>query len=305
MVVAMAHPNRERGSALITALLITSIAAMLATSILFSLHLFIQQTTETQVNDQLYEYVLGVNEWAKTIVLQTKTLKNIPSLQKKIGETTIYGTITTEDGLFNLNSLGAPNNIQRFIRLLRVLIPNLSADKATALAGAISNWVSPINSTSDDRYYRQEPPYRPAHRWMVSKSELRAVLGIDAKTYHILAPYVTTLPQANFAIDVNSAPALLFITLQDSLTMDMATALADCRNRSGHFANVQDFLDTCGKNIKLSSDGLITDSHYFLVHGKAIQQDQQLLLTSLLFTYQDVHHQQQVKLIWQELNTDP
>ena len=70
----------------------------------------------------------------------------------------------------------------------------LSSAELTQITQNISDWVGTTPTTSDSYYLSLTPPYQAAHMPMVSPSELRLVVGVDAKVYGILQPYIITLP---------------------------------------------------------------------------------------------------------------
>jgi general secretion pathway protein K len=293
----------QRGTALISALLITAIAALLATTTLLSSRLLIHQTNLSVTNDQLYEYLLGANDWAKMVILNNINLKIVSSLDVTLGQAHVKAKIYAQQGLYNINNLEQPANEVNFVRLLRAVAPTMSLEKANALAQAVNAWISnqPIN---DEAYLQLQPPYRPAHRWLTVVSELRAVLGMDARTYQALLPNITALPVAQNSIDINYAPMAVLFTLSDKMTASQAQSIHECRDKNGFFSTVNDFLKTCGSASTNIIGGFTTEEHYYLLRATAAQGSQQLVLTSLLTRFFDVHGTQQVKIIWQQLNTD-
>lgn len=300
--VAM-KPVKQQGTALISALLITAIAALLATATLLSSRLLIHQADLTITGDQLYEYLLGANDWAQMVITTNTNLKKVKSLQINQGEIQITGKIYAQQGLFNINNLQEPRNESTFVRLLRAISPSTPIDKANALAKTVSDWIN-SESTNDDRYLQLHPPYRPAHRWLTVTSELRAVLGMDAKTYQALLPYITALPVMQNTLDINGVPRAIFFALSDTIDLSQAQHLLDCRDNHGFFNTMADFVKTCGPVQPALLSHLTTEEHYFLLRATATQGHQTLVLTSLLLKDMGIDGKQKVKIIWQQLNTD-
>ena len=129
---------RQNGSALISALLITAIAAVISAAVIISQRLLIYHAELVTNADQLYLDLQGVQDWAEMIILKNVNLQKTPSLKQTINGTTITGNIIAQQGLFNINSLAQTINQPRFVRLLQNLVPDMSTAHASDLVRAIS-----------------------------------------------------------------------------------------------------------------------------------------------------------------------
>ncbi|MEJ2644530.1 MAG: type II secretion system minor pseudopilin GspK [Gammaproteobacteria bacterium] len=280
--VVAATTARQRGVALITAILVVALATVAAVSLAVHTQLDTRRTSNVLDNDQAYEYALGVETWARIILARDARdnrvddlgevwARRLPALPVTGGQ--VAGHITDLQGLFNLNNLvvsGKPSapDVAQFQRLLAIV------GLQPQLVQAVIDWIDPdVNVTfpdgaEDEAYLLLPTPYRAANQPLVSVSSLRLVKGFDAKAVAALEPYVCALP-GHTTINVNTAPAPVLQSLADGLTQQDAKALVNARGQDG-FASVQDFLKQdplAGR--KVDAQGLSVASHYFLVTSDA------------------------------------
>ncbi len=144
---------KQRGIALITAILIVAIATIIATSIYFDGFLYIKRSSNLLLNDQARLYALGAEDWAADILrrdakespetdnLGEEWAAELPLLPIDGG--TLGGQIEDLQGRFNLNNLIQPDGqineraFEQFQRLLEGLgLP-------PQLAGTTADWLDP------------------------------------------------------------------------------------------------------------------------------------------------------------------
>ncbi len=227
MRMIISRQLRQRGVALITALLIVALATTAAAWLTTTHQLSIRRTGNIINGDQAYEYALGLE--MLTIISLNADLKEsdktdgysdlwaveIPPLPVEGGQVT--GRVTDLQGLFNLNTLfnngkKDPKAYERFQRLLDYL----QLDRE--IANAVIDWIDPdvvpsgTYGAEDDYYAGLERPYRPANAPFASVSELRMVKGFDVKQFELLSSLLTALPGST-DINVNTAPKEIHIAL--------------------------------------------------------------------------------------------
>lgn len=275
-----ARPRRGRGVALITAMLVTAIASMVGVEMLSRQVLDLRRVSNVMEAERAYLFALGVETWAGRILAEDgrdrDTLGDdwariIPPLQVEGAE--VVGRVQDLQGRFNLNNLRADDGSTdgQAMAGLRRLLAALDLD--TRIANAVADWVDADvephypDGAEDESYLVLRPPYRAANRPMVSPSELRLVLGVDADTYEKLAPFVTVLPERT-PLNVNTAPMEVLMTVADGVGRSLAEGLAGGRGTSG-YASVQDFMardELQGKT--LDAGTLSVASRYFLVQAQ-------------------------------------
>jgi general secretion pathway protein K len=245
-IVILSKRLRQRGVALVTALLIVALATTVAAWLTTTHQLSIRRTGNIINGDQAYEYALGLEMLAmislnedfkesnKTDGYSDVWALEIPPFPVEGGQVT--GRVIDLQGLFNLNSIyknrkqdtvGYP----RFQALLRYF--QLDPE----IANAALDWVDPDTNASgaygaeDDYYAGLDRPYRAANAPFASVSELRMVKGFDVKQFDLLSAVLTVLPKAT-KINVNTAPAAVHFALGvDEATAEMLDQNPDKEER--------------------------------------------------------------------------
>ncbi len=226
---AAAQPRRQRGVALITAVLIVALATILATQIGFDGALEQRRSTTVLLLDQAYLVGLGAEAWAASYLKED--LEN--SDQDHLGERwatpippipieggVIEGSVEDMQGRFNLNNIvtaeGAvyPEGLREFQNLLTAL------ELESKWAGILADWLDvdtqPAfpDGAEDNVYTSQSPPYRAANGPITSVSELLALPGFDLEHYQRLRPFVAALPIGT-PLNLCTAPGVVIDALSD------------------------------------------------------------------------------------------
>ena len=219
----------QRGVALITAVLVVSIAVIAATAVLDAGHFAIQRTATVQDSEKAWAFAAGAEEWVRTILERDADDNHHDSLDEVWAEPQnlpvenggISGQIVDLQGRYNLNNLGLANDgpvagagrnpstqneFQQQAQLFARLIENLEGGPSLipdplALAQTIRDWIdedqTPTgNGREDNDYLTQNPPHRAANRPMVSVTELRSVLQVmfDPDSDDARKAYLLLLP---------------------------------------------------------------------------------------------------------------
>lgn len=228
----MNRDRSQRGLALISALLVVSLAGVLGAARMFSLQLETQVSRALIGSAQARLVALGIEELAVEIMaedaLNSATDHYGEPWSRSLGEMSvgpmrIQGTIEDMQGRFNLNSLvtaqGTPDLIAvgQFRRLLRVLqLDEMLAARALDWMDA-DNLPQPTGGAEDEAYTRLVPPYQAPNRPMEDVSELLAIEGVDAETWRVLSPHVTVLPVTGppVPVNVNTATEEVLLSLAE------------------------------------------------------------------------------------------
>ncbi len=291
--------NRQQGVALITAIVIVTLAVTTAVFLTFRQQLDIRRTGNVLNSDRAYQHLLGAEAWALTLLAEDRKEGDIDSLDEDWA--TVLPPIEIEGGLISglIIDLQARINVNSVIaegdkKLDGVVLERLERlfdqqELARTTSQALVDWLDPDvepqgpEGAEDSYYLGLEVPYRSANSPMVSISELRLVKGIDAQAYERLAPLLTALPTRT-AININTAPAqvLKAIGLDDSAV----EATLEQREEEA-FESVDEFLQQPAlKDLKIDQSGLSVSSQYFLVQAEARVGTARTRLNSLLFREQ-------------------
>jgi len=235
--------QKQAGVALITALLVVALAMIWVSSILWTDTLQKRRVATLLLSDQAMLYALGAESWAHDILkldlengptdhLTEEWAIPLPPLPVDGGQ--IEGQLEDMQGRFNVNSLitasGAPDPVA--LEIFRRLLESLQID--ISLAEYVLDWidsdveVSFPEGAEDDVYNSKIPAYRAANGPMTAISELRAVEGIDAEVFQLLAPHVTALPVGT-TININTATVEVLAALSNDISILDAQSMFDGR----------------------------------------------------------------------------
>ena len=238
--------GRQRGIALISVLLIMTLALLITSGLLRSHRLSLQSSGQQLQQMHLHQLATGVETQALLLLqgaLQTpaKTVDRTQAWARMTPELDLEDEqvrVSIEDlaGRFNLNSLLRSGQIDqvtlnRWARLLDLLgLPSLQLDQ-----------VGPLRELS----------------------QLRLLPGIDAQMLRQLEPWVSMLPN-DAVLNINTAPALVLRTLGE---VDASTAEALVEQGSTTpWTSVQAFtLDPLLSTADLSGHGLGIQSRWYRI----------------------------------------
>ena len=220
--------RRQRGTILITVMLLFAIGAYMATEISYRQKVDIQRSASIFAQAQAYEYVLGAEEIARFALREDlkkdkdkKILRdNIKedwgtSLAQVVDGGTIEGSIEDLQGRFNLNWLLNSEKAQqdKLKSYLAALMAKLKIPKAGPASAVVEQIIDYVDENSDPTFpdgkddqelMLEDTPRRAAGRLFTDVSELYLIPALDPKEVEILAPYVTALP-LSVGLNLNTA----------------------------------------------------------------------------------------------------
>jgi general secretion pathway protein K len=290
----MTMRERQRGVALVTAVLVVAIGTIIAVNLLWQGTLDLRRAEAALAADQGLMYVQGAEAWAADILRQDlvdspdsdhlgeEWAIELPPLPVDGG--TIAGRLEDLQGRFNLNNLvgadGRENQLarQQFERLLALL------DLDPGLAGAVVDWLDPDTELrfptggEDVVYSDAEPPYRTANSMITSPSELMAIAGFDRESYQRLAPYVTVLPRGT-KLNVNTASEVVLASLSEDIDLGMAASLVEERAGANFIDIDATFEGLVEADVLQQIDGV---TEHFLLTATVTLGSNQLTMRSVL-----------------------
>jgi len=287
--------RRERGVAVITAILIVAVAASAAALMLAQQSAMLDQTALVASRAQADEYARAGVDWSRGILMQDSATSAAydgldeqwaqPIAGMPVDRAVVSGAIADEQGKFNLNNL--LQGVQRSdpdMKVFQRLLASLGL--APELADAVLDWIDPDsdlsgNGGAEDPYYLSlAKPYRTANTQMVQIEELYRVRGFDAATVAKLRPYVTALP-LHTAINVNTASDLVLAALMPDVPKEKIAALIAMR-RTRPFKTTEMITAWAQQASGLLPTSLDVKSNYFSTRIVVAQDDVQLSTDALL-----------------------
>jgi general secretion pathway protein K len=272
---------RQRGVALITAVLIVALATILAINVSFRDMVDQRRTSNLFALDQGFEVALGAEAWAADILrkdaqnTQTDHLgeawaQTIAALPIDEGIGAVSGRLEDMQGRFNLNNLvfadGTPNEkaIKQFERILAM------AEIEPAWATMIADWIDADvqpgfpDGAEDPVYTGMDPPHLTANMPITRVSELMSLPEFGPERFRKLQPYVSALPVGT-KLNVCTAPGVVIDSLfeaqrQFSLNPDDLVT----RRKEGCFPTLEDLRGTLSAaEFDLVKDSLAESTSYF------------------------------------------
>jgi general secretion pathway protein K len=238
---------KNRGVALITAMLIAALAGMVAANLAWDNALDVRRTMMLLNRDQAVQVALGAESWIMNILRedleasQTDHLgelwaADLPPLPIDNGD--VFGSIEDLQGRFNINNLLdnqgriEEESLEQFRRLLNAL----GVDPR--FAGITADWIDTDREASfpdgaeDSIYTGMIPSYRTANQAVSAISELAAIEGMDRATFTLIEPHITALP-GRTAVNANTATPAVLLSLDENMTVADVESLVTEREAGG------------------------------------------------------------------------
>lgn len=287
--------RRERGVAVITAILIVAVAASAAAMMLSQQSAMIDQALMVSSRAQADLYAQAGVDWARGVLAEdARRTRGVDTLAEgwaqpiaalPVDRALVAGSIGDEQARFNLNNVMNGNQASApDIRMLREILGHVGL--APDLAEAIVDWIDADadlagSAGAEDAFYLGlARPYRAANRPMVQVEELYRVRGFDAAAVAKLRPWVTALP-IRTATNVNTAGDVVIAALL-GVSRDRAAALI-AERRARPFEQKSDFT---ARAASLGAAAAIPDhdvkSTHFLVQVRVAQDDVHLATEALV-----------------------
>jgi general secretion pathway protein K len=250
---------RQRGVALITAIVVVAIATVLAVRIGTRAALDLRRTAGLVALDQGWHVALGAEAWAAEVLrkdyeddpevddLSEAWAQPLPPLPIDGGE--VRGALEDMQGRFNVNNLVDAErqvdeaNVARFERLL-------------VLAGAQPRWARIMADWIDDDtvpqipegaedgiYLSQNPPYRSANGLVATTTEMMALPGMNRDEFERIRPFVAALPVGTPVNLCTAKPQVLAALVEGGTDFGNEELLAANR-REGCFPRIADLQAT-------------------------------------------------------------
>lgn len=263
---------RQRGVALITAIVLVAIATMLAVHIGTRAALDLRRTAGLVALDQGWHVALGAEAWAAEVLndddndsdnLAEAWAQPLPPLPVDGGE--VRGALEDMQGRFNLNNLVNGDRemnqtaVDQFARLL--ILVGAEPRWAPIMADWIDDGTVPLipEGAEDGTYLSQNPPYRAANVLVTTTTEMMALPGMTREEFERIRPYVAALPVGT-TVNLCTAKAQVITALVEVATdFDDPEVLATNR-RDGCFPTLDDFKSRLDDATKQAISGSISET---------------------------------------------
>jgi general secretion pathway protein K len=264
--------SKQQGVALIIVLLIVAIVSVLATEMGGRLQLQVKRASNIKENNQAYWYAMGAEQYAR------KSIKELMDNDGKVihldqawNQEFVYpidgggiqAQLSDMQSCFNLNALKEPTNnptagggpllperMLAFERLLQNVEPEIPSYNIDMLRDSLVDWLDADDSPTgfgveDSEYESLQFPYVAANNYMVHKSELRLINGVEVAWLRELLKLVCVLPNDSlFSININtvSEENAAVIAAATGLSLSDAQSILASRDTEG-FQTTEVFLN--------------------------------------------------------------
>jgi len=250
------HHSRQRGAALLTAMIIVALVATLAGGMVWQQWRAIQVEAAERARTQSAWILSGALDWARLILREDARNGGIdhlgepwavPLAEARLStflavdkdntddapDAFLSGAITDALARYNLTNLVSGNRVDPLeLAALQRLCETVgvSADVATRIAGALRDAappqpVDPAASGAAAVVAPADPPLQPR-----SVRQL-AWLGVDPEALRLLEPYVVVLPEKAW-VNVNTASREVLVAAVPGLDLATAERIVQARQRT-------------------------------------------------------------------------
>ena len=281
---------RQRGVAVVTALLLTTLAITIVASLFWQQQVQVRSIENQRLQLQKQWILRGALDWASLILRADAYTSSVDHLGEPwavpleetrldqyvengrtdadASDATLSGSIVDAESRYNLTNLASggkvnPVEVATFQRLLGLL--QLNPALAQATADAIAAGQAKPTSAGDGVSQSQSGTRPMAFEYV---QDLLAVPGFDVNTVNTLKDYVTILPNPT-PINVNTASAEVLAAQIDKLSLTDASALTASRDGGVYFRSISDFnTQLAARTSAATPSNISVVTSFFLVNGK-------------------------------------
>ena len=307
MIAPRSFLVRQHGVAVITALLLTTLAVTIVASLFWQQQVQVRSIENQRTQLQKQWILRGAIDWARLILRSDVNQVDyagdpwaIPLAEVRLDDfvengkqdadassATLSGFIVDAQSRFNLNALMRGGSVSQadldaFTKLLenlRIESPAVRADAAAAYltsarmpvpiqpTGVVES-SAPASATQANTSTGSTPRMMP----LIQVDDLLAITGFTSETVSRLKDYVTVLPSGDNSINVNTAPPEVISAIIPGLSLSDAVAVVASRDRA-YFKDRADFLSRLPTAVisapaARNIGAIDVKTQYFLVNGK-------------------------------------
>ncbi|PHN27206.1 type II secretion system minor pseudopilin GspK [Pseudomonas sp. ICMP 460] len=310
---------KQRGMAIISALLITAVVAVIAAGMLTRQGVFTRALEAQQSRLQSSAVLLGGLEISRQLLWDARRQEALTRrgqawaqpIKSPLSGASFEGRLEDQQGKFNLRNLIGNERVNS--AQLR------SFEQLCAMLGIHAGVAQRISQRVIAAYPRQEHPHsvqqsrfdsgratspnaaakpiaatRPMLR---SLDDLRGIEGVNERVLALLAQHVTVIPVTTW-VNGNTASAEVLAAVVPGLSLTTAQALVAERDQGQWFINRGDFLNRL-RSPQLTVDELNVgiSSEWFVLHANTRRDQRRISLEALLYRSEG----ERPRVIWSRL----
>jgi len=289
--------RNQRGAALLMAMIIVTLVATLAVSMVWQQWRAVQVEAAERARTQSAWILSGALDWARLILREDAKGSSgvdhlgepwaVPLAEARVStflaadkdntdsgpEAFLSGSIVDAQSRYNLRNLLDDRGkvIPGELTLLQRLLDSagIESDVAGRIATGLQDALAPPGSDGN-----RNPPLMPR-----TVSQL-GWLGVDAEALRRMAPYVVLLPR-HTPVNLNTAPREVIAASIDGLDLGSAERLVQVRQRAP-FKTLEQAKGQLPGSITVDPQRVGTSSNFFEIHGRLRLDDRVLDESSLV-----------------------
>lgn len=297
-------PQRQRGVAVIIALLLTTLAITIVASLFWQQQVQVRSIENQRLQLQMQWVLRGALDWAGLILREDAKYSSTDSLDEpwavplqdtrldqyvdsSQGDASnagaiLSGSISDAQARYNLTNLCPagiikPAEVAAFAQLLSNARLNPALAQATANQMALAQQATVLNTANTPTLGTLSGP-QPMNLTQVD--DLLAVPGFTPEMLDRIRDFVIFLPVAT-PVNVNTASAEVLAARINGLSLSAAVALVASRSTQS-FQGITDVTQRLPGNITLSPSDLSVMTNYFLVNSKVSMDRAELNVQALI-----------------------
>lgn len=278
----------QRGVAVITALLLTTLAVTIVASLFWAQQVQVRSMENQRLHLQTKWILRGALDWARLVLRQdgsdNQTFTSLTAVwntplaetrldqyierervQGEIFDATLSGRIIDATSRYNLTNLATGPQINKdHVAIYRRLLVNLKLEPGLALktAQAVAAGAEPLprEEGSAPVAARTSSPMA-----LTQVDDLLSIPGYTPAIVEQLREFVIVLPADAATVNVNTAPAEVIAALLENYSVSQATALIG-RRKQAFYRSKSDFTGQLFNNGEMPNEAVYdVKSEYFLV----------------------------------------
>ena len=289
---------RQRGVAVVTALLLTTLAITIVASLFWQQQVQVRSIENQRLQLQKQWILRGALDWARLILREDAKFSNIDGIDEPwavplsdtrldqyvengraddASDATLSGSIVDAQSRFNLTNI-APNGVinrEEVLAFSRLLVsqriePGLAqktADLMRATAPVAAPPPAAPGAATATAPMQAQPTATSQQMPVTQVDDLLAVEGFTPEQVERLRQFVVVLPRAT-PVNVNTASAEVLSAKIPNLTTGEAAALVMAR-QTASFRTMADFNQRLsGSGTSAPANSLSVSTNFFLVNGR-------------------------------------
>ncbi len=283
-------PQRQRGVAVITALLLTTLAVTIVASLFWAQQVQVRSMENQRLHLQTKWILRGALDWAGLVLRQdardnqTTNLNQVwatplaetrldqyierERVQGEVFDATLAGSIVDATSRYNLSNLAAQRQVvEAQVGIYKTILTNLRLDPAlaerTAKAVAAAQAIDP---SAEPPATGQQASTSNAPVRLTQLDDLLTIPGYTVEVVEKLREFVIVLPGPT-AVNINTAaPEVLGAVIKDFSLAEANSLVA--RRKSAPWRDIGQFGTELGGKLPVSADAIDVKSNYFLVRSR-------------------------------------